>query len=107
MAKKRLKIGMDKVAGTPSESLVNVLLKRLDYAPVDDTISDQWSQLEKKQPNVAFFIMACSYRSAPDDPETRAAIATNMLYLYTLLGEARLHEEVSRQLGSSLSGYFS
>ena len=107
MAKKPLKTGLNPVAGTPSEPLVNVLLKRLDYAPADDSISEQWKQLEKKQPNVAFFIMTCSYRAAPDDPEARAAIAANMLYLYILLGEAQLHEEISRNLGGSLDGYFS
>lgn len=62
---------------------------------------EQWKTLEKNQPNIARFIMACSYQAAPDDPETRSMVAANMLYLYILLGEAKLHQELNRVFSSS------
>jgi hypothetical protein len=91
----------------PSDELVSSFLRRLHaISGVDERTMEQWRTLEKTQPNLTRFIMACSYRAAPDDPEVREVIAANMLYLYILLGEAKLQEEVRNVFAGSFDDHF-
>lgn len=87
-------------ATIPSDKLVSSFLRRLQTMPqLEERTAAQWQNLERESPSIARFIMACSYQAAPDDPAARSMITTNMLYLHVLLGEARLHEELSRIFG--------
>ncbi|HVV67186.1 MAG TPA: hypothetical protein VHB72_03925 [Candidatus Saccharimonadales bacterium] len=91
----------------PSDQLISSFLRRLKTIPsLEERTLEQWKALEKSQPNIARFIMACSYQAAPDDAEMRSVVTANMLYLYTLLGEAKLHQELRQTYGGAFSQYF-
>lgn len=90
----------------PSLGINKAILQKLDQGPSSAFTMKKWNNLQQKQPEIAQFISAVSYRLSPDEPEERAKIAAGMISIYTVLLNAKLQADVMQSVGQSLEKYF-